>query len=485
MKKSKYLYICFMLLFSFYNCSQENDLSKEVLVQSNYSIPSVKETQQTFQQTFFSKNTFSKSEKQLDILWEESSVKKYKEDINILHTPIDLNSEIRIKSLVSSVEKEGVIESYILTLVYDEDSNNQAFSGYIFKHDNKGAFIEVYQYKQGTYIQTLKEINTSKNFSNRGCSCSTSVLEVVQLLQAGWDVGGLLDCVCVGGTTGGGSSTFQEWSTPGSKLKDPIGWHLGHNNTLGGGGGSTTGNTSNSNNNISNELEVQDIKPWWNEDDKIINNLTDKAKCVYDKLKNNTLIKKTLDNFKGEDAPVHLKLEMKSNLRDNKGDIINGQTIYGDKIRIVINTEKSKDRPSLSVARTIIHEAIHAKIYRMIRTRSQLVYNQYTNTYHLPDGSKADFPTLFDYYDKFPNNPQHNYMADYYRTAMEESLKEYAKLIGKTYPNQLYKDLAWIGLHNTKAWDNMYADKVYTKNEQLRIIKSTYKFNKSGNNECD
>lgn len=39
-------------------------------------------------------------------------------------------------------------------------------------------------------------------------------------------------------------------------------------------------------------------------------------------------------------------------------------------------------------------------------------------------------------------------------------------------------------LHNTNAWDNMYADKVYTKNEQKRIIKAINKFIKSGKNEC-
>lgn len=34
-------------------------------------------------------------------------------------------------------------------------------------------------------------------------------------------------------------------------------------------------------------------------------------------------------------------------------------------------------------------------------------------------------------------------MVDYYRNAIEQGLRDYAASIGKTYPDQLYKDLAW------------------------------------------
>ncbi|CAM1363952.1 hypothetical protein [Tenacibaculum xiamenense] len=217
------------------------------------------------------------------------------------------------------------------------------------------------------------------------------------------------------------------------------------------------------------------------EDDQIINELTGKAKCVYDKLKNNSLINKTLDEFEGEEAQVNLKILQE----DIEEDGVSGETDYGDTITITLDTSDMNNTLSLWGAHTILHEAIHAKIYRMIRTRSQLVLNQYTNTYHLPDGSRADFPTLFDYYNDYPDNPQHNYMADYYREAMENGLKEYAQLIGETYPEQLYKDIAWSGLHNTNVWNNMFADPVYTQNEQRRILNSIRNFKNSGTNECN
>ena len=76
-------------------------------------------------------------------------------------------------------------------------------------------------------------------------------------------------------------------------------------------------------------------------------------------------------------------------------------------------------------------------------------------------------------------------MADYYRNPMETGLREYATSIGKTYPSQLYKDLAWVGLQGTEAWNKMYSDKNYTKIQQDKIIKAINDFNNTGNNECE
>ena len=217
-----------------------------------------------------------------------------------------------------------------------------------------------------------------------------------------------------------------------------------------------------------------------NFEEEIVNKLKGKANCVYLKLENNNFIKKTLGKFLGTKAPVHLIIE-----QDNLDEGTSGETEYGDIIKIILDIDDMKNTPSLWGAHTILHEAIHADIYRKIRVTSRLHYDRYTREYSLPDGSRAHFPTLFDYYDNFPNNPQHNFMADFYREAMEKGLKEYATLIGKTYPDQLYKDIAWSGLHNTKAWDNMFADPVFTRNEQRRILRAINNFKNSGNNECN
>lgn len=76
-------------------------------------------------------------------------------------------------------------------------------------------------------------------------------------------------------------------------------------------------------------------------------------------------------------------------------------------------------------------------------------------------------------------------MADYYRTAMEQGLRDYANSNGLTYPDKLYKDLSWGGLKGTNAWNNMFADSLYTVNEQKRILTSINNFIITGNNECN
>lgn len=216
-----------------------------------------------------------------------------------------------------------------------------------------------------------------------------------------------------------------------------------------------------------------------NLEEQIINNLTDKAKCVYDKLKgNNNLLDKTLKKFDGTESLINLLVK-----ENNLDPGVSGETEYGIPIKITLDIDDMKDSPSLWGAHTIIHEAIHADIYRKVFVTGGLTYSP-PNTFTL-NGTSVDFPTLFDYYNNYPNNAHHNYMADYYRVAMEEGLKEYAASIGKIYPDQLYKDLAWAGLEKTNAWDNMYADPIYTANEQQRIKQAIINFKNSGNNECN
>ncbi|NLP59349.1 hypothetical protein [Lutibacter sp. B1] len=221
---------------------------------------------------------------------------------------------------------------------------------------------------------------------------------------------------------------------------------------------------------------------------KIIDNLTGKADCVYKKLQNNSLLSKTLEKFIGEKTPVHLILNDKSNLRvdddDPTSSLVNGKTYYGSSfyITITLNTEQSNNRPSLAVVRTILHEAIHAEIFRKIKTNSGILYSN--GIWKLPDGSRADYPSLFDAYNEDPKNPYHNYMAKYYREAIISGLKEYAIQIGETHSDQFYEDMAWNGLLDTKEWDRRFADPNYANEEKSRIRNVIYNYEKSNTNEC-
>lgn len=291
------------------------------------------------------------------------------------------------------------------------------------------------------------------------------------------------------GDGGGGSGIIYEYQ--------PI--YIGENEIIGIGGGDGTGYIPPSGSTYPNlpaeitdlcDTGYQNVNGECVEDDKIINNLTGKSSCVYEKLQNNNILKKTLEKFVGEKTPVHLIINEESNLRvkDENGNyvIVNGVTSYGTSyyITITLNTEQANNRPSLAVARTILHEAIHAEIYREIKITSGMYFDSSNNEWRLPDDSRAHFPTLFDNFNEDPNNPHHHYMANYYRTALEDGLKEYAALIGETHSDQFYKDFVWNGLLETKAWKNQFSDPVYAQNEKIRIINVISNYENSRNNEC-
>lgn len=407
----------------------------------------------------------------MDILWTESTTKEFKDNINILYTPIEHNSNKRFKSLLASIKNKDKIQSYILTLVYDKNSNNQEFSGHIFKHDSKGAFIEVYQYQNGDYIQTLKELTTTNKSTNRGCSCSTSVLEVVELIMDGWDVGTLLDCVCVGGTTGGGSSTtYETWSTPSSNIKNPIDWSLGHNDNLGNGAGSSSNNSSSSNNNP-NELNLQDIKPWWSEEDKIINELTGKTKCLYEKLLNSSSGFKNMIRKFDSDLPVsHLRFKL-SDLPLN----INAETSPPKNFVIDIKINQNRlNRPNLSIVRTIIHETIHAEMFRKMIS---LASNHGSIDVKLLKTmlSNGDYPGMIDYYSRFGvNGFQHQQMASHYTSIIGGFLREFQPGLSE----DIYNSLAWTGLKGTIAWNSL------SDQEKNKINNTVSNFIKKGSESC-
>ena len=75
-------------------------------------------------------------------------------------------------------------------------------------------------------------------------------------------------------------------------------------------------------------------------------------------------------------------------------------------------------------------------------------------------------------------------MADYYRNAIEQGLKEYAKLIGEKHSDKFYKDMARAGLLDTESWKKQYSDTVYAQKERNRIKKVIMNYEKSGKNEC-
>ena len=199
-------------------------------------------------------------------------------------------------------------------------------------------------------------------------------------------------------------------------------------------------------------------------DEQIINNLTGKAKCVYEKLKAmSTDFKNMIQKFDGEFPVSHLKFEMRDlgtrRAQTDAPDGAGGNNSPDYVITIALNSNSNEHgvsyRPNLMNVKTIAHEVIHAEMYRKLLSVldnggniAGVTKEQFLNV-------KNNFPGLYDYYTRYnfntstPNNAQHQQMATHYRETLARILQAFDTgtiVPDNQQPQQLYMDLAWEGL---------------------------------------
>ena len=216
-------------------------------------------------------------------------------------------------------------------------------------------------------------------------------------------------------------------------------------------------------------------------EERIINGLTGKAKCVYDKIKELNLFKSTIGKFAKGNYNLILKgwTQNACNNPSDDGctdakDLINGNiTIYIQNIQ----------QGTLDLAATILHEGIHAELYKYVdeyqkgidpNNRKNLL--EYYFAYKVDNGGNR-FAT---------SNAQHQHMADAYITPIAEALRQ---LDNYQYPIKDYLSLAWDGLRSygikdpsgvegyfdNGKWTTLDSDKSYEG--MNKILKNT-NFNK-------
>lgn len=215
-------------------------------------------------------------------------------------------------------------------------------------------------------------------------------------------------------------------------------------------------------------------------DSTFVNN--QRLKCVYDKFKaGDNKISKYLENFLGEKPVGHLNFKADSNFAQNHpnsttaGAItsppVNGainSNVANYNIDIIFNTDSNlpdssePNKPTIILAVELIHEMVHAEMYRKLLSSAQLPHvnwQQYTNTqwrnfiYNL----RNNYEGLHSYYERYyfnnpnPTSPQHNIMAQHYRDMVKEAIKDFDN---NQNTDEFYDALSWIGLKNTVAWNN-------------------------------
>jgi hypothetical protein len=156
---------------------------------------------------------------------------------------------------------------------------------------------------------------------------------------------------------------------------------------------------------------------------------------------NNGMLAYIVNKFSGSTPGYNWRL-----YNGNLPSGINGQTSAYDRnynvISITFDASKFQNANDLSVARTILHESVHAYLV-----------TYFANT---PAYSTVSYPDLLAAYaadaSNNPNNPQHSSMAKGWLIDLAWALEQYGISKGYNLPSQYYSDMSWGGLTTTSTF---------------------------------
>lgn len=225
------------------------------------------------------------------------------------------------------------VENSIETILYNEypeaSSTKNNFTGIILMTKLNGDFIRAYRIKHNQYdveLAPAKESKTNKLFSSKDVFAMQELNEVTVINNFKK------------------THPYVSINELGKEL--PIADILWY--SLGGG-----------NNNAEDPNNL-----------RIFKNLTGKPLCINNLLddEGNSFVQKLLENFEGDNSDFNINITSVDEVLSNDGSKqINGSTTQPNinkTILIKISSTRANDHPNLVVARSILHEYIHADIYR-------------------------------------------------------------------------------------------------------------------------
>jgi hypothetical protein len=189
-----------------------------------------------------------------------------------------------------------------------------------------------------------------------------------------------------------------------------------------------------------------------------------KLKCVLEKMLDNSVFKEITNISATQGVDIVYEVGVTDNPVVNAGtrDLIASE----GKIVITFNESRIEGRGAMDLARTTLHETLHAMFFIQ-----QSSIGGYQNL------SDDNFPDLFWAYTNYPpvlisngtydhNTPHHNLMAtDTYLNIIANGIKEYDPTKHEETTFEMYVASAWAGLQETDRWINQLSAE-----EQTNII---------------
>ncbi|APG65579.1 hypothetical protein LPB136_09490 [Tenacibaculum todarodis] len=169
-------------------------------------------------------------------------------------------------------------------------------------------------------------------------------------------------------------------------------------------------------------------------EDRIINELIGSAKCIFKRLKTLSLFKGTIKKFENSDYDLIISYRpCSSGASQCTSDEFIDIGIIEMKFPGGLNSSY------LDFAATILHEGIHAELYKYVQERNNGVdVNDRPNLMYHYFNLKATVDPMF-----LDATVQHEHMADKYVKPVAEAIRE---LDGNRYPLDYYWGFAWDGL---------------------------------------
>ena len=171
--------------------------------------------------------------------------------------------------------------------------------------------------------------------------------------------------------------------------------------------------------------------------------------CIFNKAKNSANFNQYLENFDSRFSVAHLLFDVTALANSTA----NAQTSPPDGywIKIDINSN-NLNRPTLDIARTFMHEIIHAEMFRVLLSLASTSNGQLSVSEITTLLNSNNYPGIYDYFRRFGlNNMQHEQMAAHYRGIIKNFLKQ----IDSSITDSQAESMAWVGLQGTVAWNNL------------------------------